>query len=97
MSISSLTKESCINVRFYTNTRVIQDMHNQKMIGEGKRIADLYIISDSSSGSAQVNRVNTLFDDVRVSISSTANKVNTHTWHHRLGHLSFQKLALLKD
>lgn len=71
-------------------------MHHQK-IGNGKRIAGLNIMSDPSSDSAQVNRSNILFDDVCVSISLAVNKLNAHTWHHRLGHLSFQKLALLND
>lgn len=96
MSVSSLTRDPCIEVRFFI-TRVIQDAHNQKMNCKGKRIADLYKMSDSSCDLAQDNKINALIDDVCVSISSAVNKVNTCTWHHKLGHLLFQKLVFLKD
>lgn len=87
MSASALMKDPYIDVRFCTNTCVVQDMHNQMMIGRGRRIVGLYIMSVSISNSRQDNRRNSLYDNVHRSISANVNKVTAHTWHHRLGHL----------
>ncbi|XP_022856063.1 uncharacterized protein LOC111377235, partial [Olea europaea var. sylvestris] len=97
MSVSSLIKDSNIIVRFFANECDIQDTHNQKMIGKGRRSAGLYIISATALDSFPTHSRNLSIDKVCVSVSSVVNKVNANTWHHRLGHLSFKKLAPLKD
>lgn len=61
------------------------------MIGRGKRVGGLYIY-DSTMG----NECDT-FKSICNSDSFVMNNVDSCTWHNRLGHLSFKRLACLKD
>lgn len=61
-----------------------------KMIGKDKRTADLNVI-DVNSDSVYLPK------NVNPSSYSVVNNVTNRIWHHRIGHLSFQKLNLLKD
>lgn len=65
------------------------------MIGNGKRIADLYIIDAASIDLAQNVCISS--KNVGNSVYSIANNVITHIWHHKLGHLSVKRLDMLKD
>lgn len=62
------------------------------MIAKGERKANLYVIHSSSSFSSFWVRHNVCQPSYLVS-----NNVTSQIWHQRLGHLSFQKLSLLKN
>lgn len=96
MFMSSLPRNSHVEVRCLTDSCFVQDLHNKMMIGRGERLADLYILNDSTTDVTQ-SHCRSLLQNACVSVSSSVNNVNAHVWHHRLGHLSFQKLKLLKD
>lgn len=66
------------------------------MIGKGKRVADLCIASADSSNLVQSNCRNS-FENAFIYVSSAINNVSAHTWHYKLGHLSFQKLDMLRE
>lgn len=62
-----------------------------KMIGKVDRMESLYIL-DAASSTSLSNDCNDFS-----SVGSFVNNVSTNTWHHRLGHLSYQKLDSMKE
>ncbi|XP_022871010.1 uncharacterized protein LOC111390234 [Olea europaea var. sylvestris] len=94
ISVSSLTRKSSLSITFLTDTCVIQVLPTMKMIGKGERAEDLYIIDTGCFNSMHNNVVS--FDFSCNSVRSSGN-INSHIWHHRLGHLSFKKLDMMKD
>ncbi|XP_022891847.1 uncharacterized protein LOC111406698 [Olea europaea var. sylvestris] len=44
LSVSSLTKDSSIIIKFFTNLCIIQDLSSLRMIGKARRAVDLYIL-----------------------------------------------------
>lgn len=97
LSISALTKNSFISIRFFTDYCDVQDQCSLKMIGRGRRVGRLYIL-DSKMSVGYTTDCNNLkygcnfdFDSVVV------NNVESCTWHNRLGHLSFKRLDYLRD
>ncbi|CAI9777510.1 unnamed protein product [Fraxinus pennsylvanica] len=71
-----------------------KDLISSKVIGSGERKADLYVIDFSSSFPA--SSLCKSFS-VNNSFCSVSNNVTSQIWHHKLGHLSFQKLSFLKN
>ena len=84
LSISHLTLVSSLTLHFFPHHFIIQD-HNQKLIGKGNRVQDLYIFAINSSHS--------VVDNSEVCI----NTVSVQTWHNRLGHLSNKCFDLLQE
>lgn len=70
-------------------------MPNLRMIGRGKKVTDLYILEADSSNSIVTN-CNPALETFN-SVCSVISNVTPYTCHNRLGHLSFQKLELLRD
>lgn len=84
MLVSYLTRNTHIEVKFITDSCIIQDPHSLKIIDKAKRVVDLYIMSLDSSIPVQ-NNCNYSFKNDCNSVSSAVNNVSAHTWHHRLG------------
>lgn len=91
LSISALTKRSSISIKFLTDGCDIQDLYNLRMIGKGRRVGGLYILDSTMKYGC--NSVKHICN----SDSVVMNNVDSYTWHNRLGHLSFKRLAGLKE
>ena len=89
LSVSTLTSDSDLTINFFPDHFLIQDHHNSIMIGNGNKFQDLYILDFHNLSSASVNSVNL--------VSFPINNVPFHTWHNRLGHLSFKQLQFLNS
>ena len=64
------------------------------MIGKGKKLKDLYVLNTDSLGNGSK------IDHLRSCLTASSiciDIVTTHVWHNRLGHLSSQRLDVLKD
>ena len=85
ISISQLAKSILCCLIFFGNLCFIQDLAHWSTIGLGKEINGLYLLLKGESGSSSNC----------VSLSVFANKVLSHIWHARLGHILDAKLALL--
>jgi len=67
-------------------------MYSSQMIGRGNLHRGLYVI--------EANSIDSKCQPIdRTCIYSThmAHVVSKHTWHNRLGHISFHKMEKLKD
>lgn len=94
LSISALTRNSSMSIRFLIDHCDIQDLYSFKMIGNGKKIGGLYILDATHSEmKIQCNSSK----PVCISGPIVVNNVNSYTWHNRLDHLSFKRLEYLKD
>ena len=86
LSVSALTTNSLLMVNFSSNSVLIQDL-NKRMIGRGDKADGMYVLDVSKLG---------LQSTLPNNVHALVNKVSAHTWHNRLGHLSNQRLDLLK-
>ena len=66
---------------------MIQDFNTRKMIGRGNKSQDFYVL--------EVDIIHMDSSTAHVSSAILLNKVSAQVWHHRLGHPSSQRLALL--
>ncbi|XP_012829850.1 PREDICTED: uncharacterized protein LOC105951003 [Erythranthe guttata] len=85
LSVSALLSKPHEFVTFGFQSFVIQDKLMQ-VIGMDKRLQGLYILEPVLSASCSSTQ-----------ISCNKVSVSSQTWHNRLGHLPFSKLAILKD
>ena len=62
------------------------------MIGRGNKSKDLYVLEvDNLDLMSKVDSLQSSYS------SNFVNKISVQVWHHRLGHLSSQRLELLKN
>lgn len=82
-SVSKITHDSGLFLKFTFNTCVFQDPTSGKVIGSAKQHKGLYYFQDHQTSF----------------IRSIGHRVeqNSLLWHKRLGYMSFLKLPLIKD
>ncbi|XP_012831557.1 PREDICTED: uncharacterized protein LOC105952539 [Erythranthe guttata] len=85
LSVSALLSKPHEFITFGFQSFVIQDKLMQ-MIGMGKRLQGLYVLEPVLSAP---------YSSTQISCNKVS--VSSQTWHNRLGHLPFSKLAILKD
>ena len=98
-SVSAFLKQPHRSVIFLPNTFLIQDTHTLRMIGKGNLLEGLYVLQvdqEPEPSSQQISSLSSLQNNVACNIH-TSNKVSVETWHARLGHISNQRLRVLKD
>lgn len=81
VSVSCLLQNTNLSINFSGKSCIIQDKLHSMMIGRDECCNGLYMLSDKS------------FSTCSVVVCS----VSLATWHHRLGHLSSQRLYVMKD
>ena len=84
ISISSLTTTTNPMIDFFSDYFTIQEIHNMKIIGKGKKLEGLYVL----------DVYYLLFVGSNTFVSTVS--ISFQTWHNRLGHLSFKCFTKLK-
>ena len=85
ISVSILTTDSQLNVNFFPDYFVIQDINTKMMSGKGDKHDALYVLQASDLNNSSP------------ASSTFANTVLARIWHERLGHLSFQRFKFLNS
>ena len=98
LSVSALLKQPHKTITFHHNQFVIQDTQLQKMIGRGDLIEDLYVFKVDQL--LQPSSASDIIGKFQHSVSCNirfANKIPVDTWHARLGHISDQRMHVLRE
>ncbi|CAM8916639.1 unnamed protein product [Rhodiola kirilowii] len=78
LSVSKLVKDTAYSVIFNKDRCLIQDSARRTVLEIGKVAGGLFQVEDQSYN----KKVN----------SAVSSKVSAQTWHHRLGHMSFERM-----
>ncbi|CAM8899443.1 unnamed protein product [Rhodiola kirilowii] len=81
LSVSKLVKDAYLTVTFTKGKCLIQDLAKKTLLEIGDSVGGLYQVPDLTSN----KRVN----------AAVTSKVSPQIWHHRMGHMSFDRMTNL--